>query len=137
MIYNLKQYLDDEFPSEVIYTNDAIATIAQEFIPDRYSIVSEEGGTETAWGRFIAQLVQVKSVDADGPGARQLAHLIYEKITSVFGLVLPEVTVKGILYQSVQIAQISANAPPYNLGADIQGRIVYSTNFTVYYSRGV
>lgn len=135
MIFNLVQYLRDEFPAKKFYTNDAIANMGEEFIPDRHAVIEESGGTQTAWNHFISQLIMTKYMDIEGPKARAFAYLVYEDLLTRVGLLLPEKTVDGTLFPAVKVSQISANAPPFNLGADDQGRIVFTTNFTVIYSK--
>ena len=131
MIYNLVQYLKDEFPTEMFYANLYVDTVGGMPIPDRMSLIRETGGTETPWFRFVRKLVQIISRDFDAPKARELAFSIYEELTSRFGLVLPAVTVNGTAYPEVQIPQISANQQPYCLGSDETGRTTFSCNYQI------
>lgn len=135
MIYNFVQYLKDEFPTELFYTNIRVLIAGQESIPDRNVLVKETGGLEKPWFKYIEKTVQIISRDIDTPLARKLSWSIHENVTSRFGLILPFVAVNGINYPEVQTCQISAIQEPYCLGDDGNGRIEFTTNYKLIYRR--
>lgn len=135
MIYNFVQYLEDEFPSELIYTNTRLLISGQEYIPDRNVLVKETGGAEKPWIKYVEKTVQILTRDVDSPKSRKLAWDIYQNITSRFGLVLPAAAVDGVNYPEIQTSQISALQEPYCLGADDSGRIEFTTNYKIIYKR--
>lgn len=135
MIYNLVQYLKNEFPSETIYTNSRIKLATDETIPDRCINVQEAPGTESPWIQDVDMAVQIICRDDTTPSARKLAWDIYEKLESRFGLILPVVAVGGVNYPEIQTAQISANQQPYLLDVDSQGRTEFVTNYKIMYRR--
>lgn len=135
MIYNLVEYLKNEFPTELFYTNTRIKTATQTVIPDRNALIKETGGPEKPWIQFVRKTVQILTRDKIDPKARKLAWDIYKKITSRFGLILPAVAVDGVNYPEIQTCQISAIQEPYPLGADESGRIEYTTNYEILYRR--
>jgi len=135
MIYQFVKYLKTEFPTEVIYTNGRILLAGQQEIPDRNILVMESGGTEQPWIQRDMQTVQILTRDFDVAKSRKLAHDIFKKITSRFGLELPAVTVNGEIFAKMKVSQISAIQLPFCLGADESGRIEYTTNYQIYFTR--
>lgn len=135
MIYQFVKYLKTEFPTEVIYTNGRIKLAGQQEIPDRNVLVMESGGVEQAWIQRDIGTVQIITRDFDVIKSRKLAHDIFKKITSRFGLELPTVTVDGTVFPVLKVSQISAIQLPFCLGADESGRIEYTTNYQIYFTR--
>ena len=135
MFYNFVQYLRDEFPAELIYSNGRILIAGQTVIPDRNLLVNESGGGEQPWTQYASPTVQIISRDIDTTKARKLAWDVYEKITSKFGQQFPIATVDGIVYNAIQSAQITGLQQPYNLGADDEGRFEFTTNYKIIYNR--
>lgn len=135
MIYQFTEYLKNQFPAEVIYCNGRILLSGQTAIPDRNLLINETGGIEQPWTQYVEKTVQIIARDFAVPKARKLAWDIYEHITSRFGLQLPLVTVDGVVYNSIQSAQITALQEPFNLGADEEGRSQFTTNYKIIYNR--
>jgi len=135
LIYNFIQYLENEFPAELFYTNIRILISGQESIPDRNVLVKETGGLEKPWIKYVEKTVQIITRDIDTPSSRKLAWDIYQNVTSRFGLSLPAVAVDGVNYPEIQTCQISALQEPYCLGADESGRIEFTTNYKIIYKR--
>lgn len=131
MIYNLVELLRNQFPTETIYANGRVLIAGQESIPDRNILVNETGGNEKPWILYHEPTYQIITRDKDAPKARKLAFDVFEFLTSRFGLILPAITVDGTVYPDIQTAQISAIQIPYNLGADSEGRIEYTTNYKI------
>lgn len=135
MIYNLVEYLRAEFPAEIIYTNARTPIGIDEEIADRCSLIRETGGPEQPWTGYVEKTAQILSRDKDTPKARKLAWDIYNKIQSIFGLILPAATIDGIVYPAIQTAQMSSIQQPYCLGDDGEGRMEFTTNFKIIYRR--
>jgi len=131
MIYNLAQLLRAKFPTETFYVNGRVLLAGQTAIPDRCVLLTDPGGTEQPWTQYQHLTVQVIARDVDAPHARELAHSVFEYLTGRFGVVLPAITVDGVVHAAVLTAQISAIQVPYNLGADEEGRIEYANNYQV------
>lgn len=136
MIFNLGEYLSLAFPAETIYVNERIVISPATKILDRNVLIQETGGPEK---RVVKNpSVQIICRDKSPVNARELAYLIYNKLQSTnliggrFGVVLPAVTVRGILYPAVQTYQISAINVPQTLGKDGEGRSEFSLNFQFY-----
>ena len=132
MIYQLVQYLRNTFPAETIYINERPPASVT---PDRNMLVKETGGIPQPWTRYTESSIQIISRDVDTPKARVLARMIFTNITDRFGLILPVATVDGIVYNQVQSAQITAIQEPESIGADDEGRSLFSTNYKVIYTR--
>jgi len=135
MFYNFVQYLRDEFPAELIYSNGRIKIAGQTVIPDRNILVNESGGGEQPWTQYAQPTVQIITRDFAVTDARKLAWDIYKKISSKFGQQFPLATVDGIVYNAIQSAQITGIQEPFNLGADDEGRFEFTTNYKIIYNR--
>jgi hypothetical protein len=125
----------NEFPAEIIYTNERILISGQTSIPDRNVLVIETGGQADPWTKYTEKTVQILTRDSATPKARKLAWDIFNKITDRFGLQLPVATVDGITYNSIQSAQITAIQEPQSIGADEESRSRFSTNYKIIYNR--
>lgn len=131
MIYNFVQLLRTQLPIETIFTNGRGIPPGKVSVPDRHLLVTETGGSEQAWTRYQQLTAQVIARDVDSPKARALAYAVFTILAGRFGLVLPQAVVGGVTYPRVVTAQISAIQVPYNLGADEEGRIEYTTNYLI------
>lgn len=132
IIYNFVQYLRDQFPAEIIYVNIRQKLATQDNIPDRNILVRPTGGINQPWFHFNQPTVQIITRDKDAPNALELANNVFEDLKTRIGLVLPSITVNGILYSEVQTSQISAIQSPSIIGVDDLGRIEYTTNYQIY-----
>jgi hypothetical protein len=128
ILYNLKQYLNDEFPTETIYAGSK-----RDNGTDRMIQIIDPGGVPEAWFEFVRESIQIIVRDIDSTKAFKLAKDVYDKINNRFGLILPSNTVGTDVYPEIQTAQISANATPGYIGDDENGRSEYSTNYRVIY----
>lgn len=135
MIYNLVEFLKNEIPTEVFYTNERRKLATQQGIPDRCVLIREGAAPETPWFKFVRKNVQVLVRDKSAPAARKLAWDIMELLTSRFGLIFPVVVVGGDNFPEIQIAQISAIQQPYDLGVDEEGRTEFVNNYQIIYRR--
>jgi hypothetical protein len=129
ILYNLKQYLNDEFPTEKIYAGSKKG----DDMPDRLVQLIDTGGTLSAWFEYVTETIQIIVRDIDSPRAYKLAKDIYDKINNRYGLILPANTVGTDIYTEIQTAQISANQTPGYIGDDEGGRSEYSTNYRIIY----
>lgn len=132
ILYNFVQHLRDQFPAETIYINIRQKLATQDEIPDRNILVIPTGGINQAWFAFNQPTIQIITRDRDAPNALELANNIFENLKTRIGLVLPAITVNGILYSAVQTSQISAIQSPSIIGTDDLGRIEYTTNYQIY-----
>jgi len=133
-IYNLVQYLRDEFPAEDFYCNIRENTATQITLPDRCSLIRNTGGPSQPRTGFTRMNLQVLTRDFDVPAAEKLAKDIFDKIHDRYGLILPAaLNVGGINYSSLKTAQITAMGLPFNLGLDGAGRTEFTTNYSIIY----
>ena len=131
MIYNLAQFVRNQFGGVVVYVNGRVVGPGQTKVPDRCLLLTETGGPEQPWTKYQQLTAQVVARDVDAPKARKLAVDVFTYLTGRFGQVLPQITVGGVNYPAVKTAQISAVQVPYPLGPDEEGRYEYVTNFEV------
>jgi hypothetical protein len=136
MIYNLVEYLRVALPTERIYANLRVRVGSETNIPARNVLVIETGGP---LGRVLKiPTFQILVRDEDMPKARVFAYSVQTLLHSDagiggrFGQILPQVTVGGTLFPSVQVAQISAIAEPQSIGFDDDGYAVYSQNYQIF-----
>ena len=132
IFYNFVQYLRDQFPAETIYVSVRQKLATQESVPDRNILVRATGGINQPWFHFNQPTIQVITRDVDSPNALEMANNIFEDLQTRIGLLLPAITVNGILYPAVQTAQISAIQSPSIIGVDDNGRVEYTTNYQIY-----
>lgn len=132
MIYNFVKWLKNQNAGLTIYTN----TVETPSV-DKMVLVKEYGGPERPLLRIKS--IQIICRDVDVVKAKQLADTIYGQIQSStliggrFGQILPAVTVGGVVYPSVQIAQMRSIQLPGSIGQDENGRYEISFNFDVYF----
>ena len=131
MIYNFVEYLKTQFPTETFCTNMTLQLAGQDEIPDRRALVKETGGPRQMKTGFARPNVQILCYDIDAVSARELADQIYEDLWDRNGLLLPAVTVNGILYPQVETGAIRAIQSPYFIGMNDSGLAVWSINFEV------
>lgn len=131
MIYNLVQYLKNEFPAELIYTNIRQQLATQNEIPDRNLLVKNTGGTEKNVYFYGVHTCQIIARDLSAPSAEYLCTQVYNKLHSRFGLILPAITIGAILYPAVQAAQISGIQLPSSMGVDEEGRTEVVCNLKI------
>ena len=123
------QLLKTNFPTETFYANQEMTT--QGIVADKRCIVMESGGTDRPDTRLIRQRVQFNIRDLDGPKTRVFAYQIYNYLQSRWGLILPSVTVDGVLFPQIESAELTAIQIPQSMGKDDNGRSVFVFNFIV------
>jgi hypothetical protein len=133
MIYNLYQYLKNEFPTEKFYINQFGNKFPDEEIPDRAALITETGGIPALRLLGNEPTVQILNRDIDQVKSRSFAWLIYNKLHGRFGLTLPSISVSGELYGELMTSQINALVIPQCIGADDNGLIEWSTNYHIIY----
>lgn len=126
IVYNLKQFLNSELPSEKVYVGPLRGEI-----PDRTIQLIPSGGVPQAWYQYVTESIQIMVRDIDGPSTFKLAKDVYNILNNRFGLILPANTVGTVVYPEIQTAQISANQLPGYIGDDDNGRAMYSTNYRI------
>lgn len=131
MIYNIVQYLKNNLAGENIFANIWVKVNPNFSLPDRILLLKEEGGTETGWFQFQNRNVQILARDIDPVKARSLIFRAHNLINNAFGLILPAVTIEGVLYPTIATAQISVNTLPQSLGYDEEGRSEFSANYRI------
>jgi len=134
MIYNLAEYIMTEKPAETLYVNER-RSISGATVPDRCLLLRETGGPEGAWYPYTDKSGQLLARDKSTPAARKLIWDIYTLIQGKFGLILPAVTVGGVVYPAIQTAQLSFIQQPFCLGDDGEGRTEFTANFKIIYVR--
>ena len=136
MIYQLRQDLENNFPTESIFANMLGKIFPSEIVPDRCVLIQEYGGgqPEPRTG-FTNKGLQVISRDIDPVKARKLAYDFYDYLNDKFSITINSVTIDGNIYPAVFILQISANAEPQSIGYDEEGRAEFTTNYRIIYRR--
>lgn len=131
MIFNLVQYLRNQFPAETFYPNANFLLSSQDEIPDRKVLVQESGGTRQMKTGFTEAAVQIVCFDIDTVTCRELITEIFEELRDRNGLLLPQVTVNGTIYNQVETGAIKAMARPQFLKIDDNGLATWIINFII------
>ena len=76
--------------------------------------------------------IQVLVRGKNKPAVREQAYNVYGALKANYGIVLPEFIKGGLVFPSVEVAQITAIQRPGYIGTDAEGRLEYSTNYTLY-----
>lgn len=126
MIENLIKYLQTEIPAQTFILNNVNTST-----PDNCIMVRQTGGTLTHWYDRQDFTVQFLGRNKDGHLGFIEINEVYNLLKNRIGLSLPEVTVGAITFPEVKTAQISPIQPPGGIGADHEGRYMYSFNITV------
>jgi hypothetical protein len=135
MIYQLRQYLEDNLPGENIYANLILNKSTDKFIPARMVLLSENPSTIQPRTLWTNKGLQVITRDKDPVKARKLAWDVMTLLDEKFSITINSVTVDGNVYPAVLISQISANGEPQSIGEDEEGRAEFSTNYRALYRR--
>lgn len=132
MIYQLRQDLEDNFPTENIFANLLGKIFPNEIVPDRCVLLQEYGGNppEPRTG-FGNKGLQILTRDISPVKARKLAWDIFNYLNDKFSITLNSVTVDGDVYPDVFILQFSANGEPQSIGYDEGGRAEFTTNYRI------
>jgi hypothetical protein len=135
MIYQLRQYLEDNLPNENIYANLMINVSTDDFIPDRMVLLSESPSTTQPRTLWTNKGLQVITRDIDAVKARKLAWDVMALLDEKFSLTINSVAVDGNVYPAIEISQISANGEPQSIGEDEESRAEFTTNYRILYRR--
>lgn len=135
MIYQLRQYLEDNLPNENIFANLVLNVSTDDFVPDRMVLLSENSGIIQPRTLWTNNGLQVTTRDIDAVKARKLAWDVMALLDEKFSLTINSVTVDGNVYPAIEISQISANGEPQSIGEDEEGRAEFSTNYRILYRR--
>lgn len=131
MIYNIMRYLEIFLPNENIYANVFNKRFPNEVIPDRIVSVMEQGGEQTPITKYKISRFQILVRDKNIVSCRELAYIIYNKLHDRYGVILPSITVNGIVYEAIQTAEIKFNNIPQSIGYDEESRAIFSMNFII------
>jgi hypothetical protein len=137
MIWNFVTYLRSvaTLVNERFYVDAKDIINSETKVPDRMVLIQESGGTPVPIIKNTTVMIQIITRDIDVAKCRLLAFKIFDEINDRFGLILPAVTIDGVVYAAIQTGQISANSEPQFLGYDEQGRPEFSTNYRIIYRR--
>jgi hypothetical protein len=135
MIYQLRQYLEDNLPNENIYANLVLNISTDDFIPDRMILLTENPSTIQPRTLWTNKGLQVITRDVDAVKSRKLAWDVMALLDEKFSLTINSVTVDGNVYPAIEISQISANGEPQSIGLDEESRAEFSTNYRILYRR--
>jgi hypothetical protein len=109
MIYNLAQYLRDNLAGLVIVVNG----FSQDTVADA-NCLNLGSGFEQPWFDRQDTLVTVYSRAISGPTAYYQNNKIYDLIKKRYGIILPAITVDGVIYPEVKTWAIRpVNRPQY------------------------
>jgi hypothetical protein len=136
MIFNLVQYLRNNFSNERIYPLEQYRLENEGDIPDRRILVAETGGTP---GYIIgSNTYQIRCRDIDVYNARDLAFDFYDFLHGTdgrkgrFGVELPAVTIGAQTYSEKKTKHIEAIQKPEGIGLDQNGRSEYIFNIQIF-----
>jgi len=134
MIYNLTQFLRNEFPTESFYVNQKYLILSQENIPDRIVILTEMSGVIQARTRWTERRCQVYCRDIDSVTARALSKKIYDYVGDRNGCTMPAVTVNGETFPAIIFGQALADQTPSHINTDQNGRAEFVFNLNIKYT---
>lgn len=134
LIYNLVQFLKNEFPAYVFYTNAVTQQAGQNYVPDNYILIQETGGTLGKNYELNIPTFQVLVNAIDTVTARSISFNIYNKIHNKNGLILPTVTVDGTVYPEFATDRIAAIQSPSYVGKDDNGCDLFSNNYQIWFN---
>lgn len=113
MIYNLVQYLITELATLNFVANGWMVNSPQNSI-----LVKQSGGDVKHFYERSDWRVQILSRAENIVISKEQIELVYAKLKNKFGLLLPEITVNGIVFAAVKTYQISPIQVPSYLGVD-------------------
>jgi len=136
VIFNLVQYLRNQFPAEIIYPMEQYILLTNDQVPDRRIVIAETTGTP----EFIINVhgFQIKCRDIDPYNAREMAYEIYNYLHGTdgrkgrWGVELPVVVIGSTTYPALKVAQINASQLPAGMGLDENKRSEYLFNIQIY-----
>jgi hypothetical protein len=134
MIYQLRDYIAANFPTEIIYANTVKPISPNTDVPIRYAVLTENPGNSQPITDWCNHGLQIITRDVDSPKARELSYAIRDYINNKFSLTLPATTVDGVNFPSVILRQISANALPGFIGENENGYAEWSTNYRILFT---
>jgi hypothetical protein len=135
MMYQLRQYLEDNLPNENIYANLVLNKDTDKFVPDRIIALYENPSTIQPRTLWTNKGLQVITRDVDAVKSRKLAWDVMALLDEKFSLTINSVTVDGNVYPAIEISQISANGEPQSIGLDEESRPEFTTNYRILYRR--
>ncbi|MHA1302138.1 MAG: phage tail terminator protein [Candidatus Heimdallarchaeaceae archaeon] len=126
MIYNLAQHLIVNLPT--------INFVVNGFSPDSNQdevMISETGGEPQHWYNRTDWTVQILSRGKNVSIAKSNIDSVYNLLKNKIGLLLPKVTVEGIVYPAIQTYQISPIQTPGYLGTNEENMEMFSFNLII------
>jgi len=133
MIYNLAQYLRDNFPAEIFFINVSSANNNQ--LPDRMINISEPPGREQPMSGYTVKAITFTMRDIDPVKSYKLSWLIYDFLINCYNIDLPAVTVGGDIYPVINIGAVNPGQTPYLMGPDPESRIKFVFNLIYNFRR--
>ena len=125
MIYNLVYYVQSL----------TSLTIKANGIPVGHTgpinVMLQRGGPVAAFHNRNEYAVQVMVKHESEIDAKQTIETIYNAMKNLYNIVLPEQTVKSVVYAAVTVSQLSPKQSPAYIGTDENGLHMYSVNFRV------
>lgn len=127
MIYNLVEYLETELPALVFTSNGWLPDTQEEALT-----VIENGGETIPVINRKNYAIQILSRANSKTVARANIYTVFNQLNERYTtLVLPAVTVDGILFPAVNTYQILANQIPGYIGSSDSNLEMYSVNFRI------
>ena len=126
MIYNLVQYLTTELVTTSFVANGWMANSPQNSV-----LVKQSGGDVKHFYERSDWRVQILSRAENIVTSKEQIELVYAKLKNKFGLLLPQVTVNGIIFAAVKTYQISPIQVPGYLGADEMNLEMWAFNLII------
>jgi hypothetical protein len=126
MIYNLTEYLRLQLPT--------LNFIANGWDPDSEQnsiVINDTGGDPNHWIPRTDWAIQIMSRANSVVLAKEQADTVYNLLKNKIGIVLPQVTVNGIVYTEVKTYQISPMQTPGYLGTDEKHLELFSFNIVL------
>lgn len=126
MIYNLFSWIKDNFTSYEFVVNGFHPESANECIA-----VTDNGGSLDHYYERTEYTVQILVRTLDNVTGKQRADEIFTFLKNKFHVTLAEVSVNGVVYSAITVAQISPLQTPSALGVDTEGRWLWTFNLLI------
>lgn len=126
MIYNLVQYLIEQFP-DISFVAEALNSKS----PEDCIVVKDSGGTTDHYTGRPDITVQFLARSKNNWTARFNVGRVYDKLKNRIGLLLPEVTVNGVVYPELKTYRIVPIQRFGYIGTTSENYQMYSFNSIV------
>jgi hypothetical protein len=137
IVHNFAEYLRLECPNESIHV-DRWGDVYPDTLPDRVILIKDSSATPQQFTSIVdPHLIQTLVRDIDNVRSYNLAYQIYVLLKDRLYFWLPAINLDNVIYPTIKIEKLVANAMPQSMGLDSNNRTIYSTNYRLFYELGV